>query len=145
MKVCVKYFDGSCHRNLLNSHHLQYLRQKVRTGWGFCRKAVVELLSTTTQLLTYEEARDGHCSTFTLPPTRSDSHHPPPIQPDCLGHARDDGTDHDARHLSLGRQRRQLPHRPTFFRPSTPMGHPLLGVLSSACVPSKGCLRAGRR
>src|SRR5215813_13012170 len=106
----------------------QYLRQNARTGWGFCRRAVVELLSTTTQLLTYEEAHDGHCSTYTWPPTPSDSHHPPPIPPHCLGHARDDGAGHDARHLPLGRQRRQLPNRPAFLRPGAPMGHPVLGV-----------------
>src|SRR5262249_21137694 len=33
MKVCVKYFDGSCHRNLLNSHHLQtHFRPTVSFG-----------------------------------------------------------------------------------------------------------------
>jgi len=42
-----------------------------------------------------------------------DSDHPPPMQPDCLGYARDDGPGHEARYLVLGRHRWSLPHRPS--------------------------------
>ncbi len=51
-----------------------------------------------------------------MPPTPCDGDDPAPIQSDCVGHAGDDGTGHDAGHLPLGGQRRQLPHRPALFR-----------------------------
>src|SRR5712692_8001315 len=89
--------------------------------------------STTTTELTYGR----YCSTFPMPPTPCDIDHRPPIQPDCIGHAGDDGTGDDAGYLPLDRHRRQLPHCPALFRYRDPVGHPVLGVLSSACVPSQ--------
>jgi hypothetical protein len=59
-----------------------------------------------------------------MSPTTRDSDDPAPIQPDCLGHASDDGTGHDAGPLPLGWERGQLSHgAPLFLH-----GH-ALGVL----------------
>jgi hypothetical protein len=64
---------------------------------------------------------------------------------DGAGHAGHDGTGDDAGPCPLGRPRRQFPDGPALLLPRAALGHPVVGVLSSAWVPSRGCLPAGRR
>src|SRR5712691_12188034 len=77
----------------------------------------------------------GHFSTFALSPTRCVQHNAASMQPYCCGAAGHDGTHHDVGHLPLGGSRWQLPDRPALFLSGTPVGHAVLGVLSSACLP----------
>src|SRR5215471_2610003 len=123
--------------------YCQYLRQNWLTSMGFCSR--VELLSPLTSTLTLQEAHNGHGSTLAMPATLRTSRHSPPMQPHYVGHARDDGTGDDAGHLPLGWQRRQLPYCPALFLHRPPVGHAVLGVLPSACVPPPGCLSPGGR
>ena len=50
-----------------------------------------------------------------MPPTPCHDNDPAPLQPDCLGHAGDDGPGHHAGHLPLGRQRGQYRTVQRFF------------------------------
>src|SRR6266581_4240051 len=109
------------------------------------RASVVELLSTTTTTHNLREALYGHCSTFPMPPTPCDGDDSPPMQSDGVSHAGHDGADHDVGPVPMGRQRGQLSDHATFFLHRAPVGHAVLGVLSSACVPSRRGLPAGGR
>ena len=77
----------------------------------------------------------GHFSTFAMSPTRCVQNNAASMQPDCCGAARHDGTRNDVRHLPLGGARRQLPDCSALFLPGAPVGHAVLGVLSSAYLP----------
>src|SRR6266850_1445850 len=98
---------------------------------------MVELSSTTTATLKLRRSPHGHVSTFPMPSPPCNGDDPTPIASDGLGHAGEAWPGHNAGHLPLGGQRRELPHRPALVLPGTPMGHAVLGVLSSACPPSR--------
>src|SRR5467141_3333043 len=119
----------------------QYLRQNPSTCKGFCRS--LELLSTTTTTLNLQEALDGHFSTFAMPPTHDNEDHGAAIQLHCPGDVGDDGVCDDVGSVPLGRRRRQLSNHPTLFCDGDPVGHAVLGVLSSAEVSSGGGLPGG--
>src|SRR5262249_85556 len=97
----------------------------------------VELLSPLTSTLTLQEAHHGHCSTRAMPATLRTGNHSTPMQPDRAGAPGDDRTYHYARHVSLGRQRRQLSHHPALFRHGPPVGPPVLGLLPVPSVLSR--------
>src|SRR5437899_2332856 len=77
----------------------------------------------------------GHFSTFAMSPTRCVQNNAASMQPYCCGAAGHDGTRNNVGHLPLGGSRRQLPDCPALFRSGTPVGHAVLGVLSSASLP----------
>src|SRR3989442_1271729 len=77
----------------------------------------------------------GHFSTFAMSPTRCVQNNAASIQPYCCGAAGHDGTRNNVGHLPLGGSRRQLPDCPALFRSGTPVGHAVVGVLSSASLP----------
>src|SRR5205823_7264473 len=77
----------------------------------------------------------GYFSTFAMPPIRCASDNSPSMQPYCCGSDGHDGTRDDVGHLPLGGPRRQLSDRAALFLPGTPVGHAVLGVLSSAYLP----------
>src|SRR6266446_6506271 len=104
------------------------------------RASVVELLSTTTTTHNLREAPHGHFSTFPMPPTPCDGDNPAPIPPDCWGPAGHDRACHDVGPVPVGWSRGQLSDRATLFLHGDTVGHAVLGVLSSASVPSRGCL-----
>jgi hypothetical protein len=80
------FFVQTTTKNILCS---QYLRQNRSTCKGFCR--FIELLSATTTTPHPQEALDGHCSTFAMPPTRCNEDHATLMQPYCAGYAGHDG------------------------------------------------------
>src|SRR5882672_4106368 len=77
----------------------------------------------------------GHLSTFAMSPSRCVQNNAASIQPYCGGAAGHDGTRHHVGPLPLGGSRRQLPDRPALFLSGAHVGHAVLGVLSSACLP----------
>src|SRR2546426_6064522 len=119
----------------------QYLRQNRSTCKGFRR--FIELLSTTTTTLNPQEALNGHFSTFAMPPPRCHEDHVAPIQPCRPGNARHDGACDNVGPVPVGGHGGELSDGATLFFDSAPVGHAVLGVLSSACVSSRGGLSGG--
>src|SRR5215468_1076313 len=130
----MRQHKGSTHGSIqeTNTSYLQYLRQNWLTSMGFCSR--VELMSPLTSTLTLQEAHNGHCSTLAMPSTLRPSKHPAPMQPDSACAPGHDRTRHHARHVPLGRQRRQLSHHPALFRHHHPVGPPVLGLLPALSV-----------
>src|SRR5713101_2916465 len=79
---------------------IQYLRQNWSACKGFCR--FIELLSTTTTTPNPQEALDGHCSTFAMPPTRGDEDNAASMQPYRSGDVGHDGTCDDVGPVPVG-------------------------------------------
>src|SRR5438309_5349478 len=119
---------------------LQYLRQNRSPCKGFCR--FIELLSATTTTPYLQEALDGHCSTFAMPPTYCDEDHAASIQPYCAGYTGHDGACDDVRPVPLGGARRQLSNGPTLFCDGDAVGDAILGVLSAPYISDRGGLSA---
>src|SRR5215813_652842 len=97
----------------------------------------VEWMSPLTSPLTRQEAHNGHCSTLAMPSTLRIGNHSTPMRSDSACAPGDDRTYHHARHVSLGRQRRQLSHDPALFRHGPPLGAPVLGLLPAPSVLSR--------
>ena len=81
-----------------------------------------------------QEAPDGHVA-LCVSPARCVHNNTASIQLYCCGSAGHDRTCNDVGHLPLGGSRRQLPDRPALFLPGPPVGHAVLDVFSSACLP----------
>jgi len=82
----------------------------------------------------------SHCSNVSASYDANDF---APIQSDGVSHADDDGTGHDAGYLPLGRQGGSYRTVQRLFAQALPWAMLFLGVLSSACLPARGCLPVG--
>src|SRR5262249_54315545 len=97
----------------------------------------VEVMSPLTSTLTPQESHHGHYSTLAMPSTLRTGNRSAPMRPDRACAPGDDRTYHQARHVSLGGQRRQLSHDPALFRHGPPLGDPVLGLLPAPSVLSR--------